>query len=92
MNRRVRILLTILAVALFALLASEDGREGTDDGAQNAVQVLQPGYRQWAKPIWKPATDRGESVMFAIQATAGAGALAWALMAVRKIARARKNG
>lgn len=78
-----------LAVAAMIMLASEHGREGTDDTAKGAIQALRPSYQQWAKPVWTASSPRAESILFAIQAGIGVAVLGWILIRARKGKRSR---
>lgn len=61
-----------------AVLLIEPSGEGTDDAATALAQEIRPGYEPWIGPLLEPG-PRAERLLFALQAGAGAAALAWAL-------------
>lgn len=76
----------ILLVGLVILLAvvplwlkgnAEFG--GADDQAEKAITQVQPGYKPWFKPLWEPPSGEIESLLFAVQAAAGAGFIGYFL-------------
>ena len=72
--------LTVLLVAAVIVLAvvplflhpgSEFG--GADGQAEGAIAEIAPDYQPWFSPIWAPPGGETESLLFALQATLGAG-------------------
>jgi len=51
--------------------------KGSDDLGTDAIAAARPGYRPWVQPLWKPPSDEIESLLFALQAAAGAGFLGY---------------
>ncbi|MFL5279518.1 MAG: energy-coupling factor ABC transporter substrate-binding protein [Rhodopila sp.] len=52
---------------------------GSDDQATRMIETLQPGYQRWFSPLWEPPSGEIESLLFGVQAAAGAGAVGYAL-------------
>jgi cobalt/nickel transport protein len=48
---------------------------GADDRAQQAIGSIAPGYRPWFAPVFEPASAEIASLLFALQAAAGAGVI-----------------
>ena len=48
---------------------------GADDAARQAVGAIAPGYRPWFAPVVEPASPEIASLLFALQAAAGAGVI-----------------
>lgn len=48
---------------------------GADDAARQAVGAIAPGYRPWFAPVFEPASPEIASLLFALQAAAGAGVI-----------------
>jgi len=73
----------VVALALCALTLGRPSRGeafgGTDTQAGAVVEVLHPGYKPWFAPLWSPPSGEVESLLFGLQAAAGAGALCYAL-------------
>ncbi len=74
-------LLVLAAVISVApLLLPIEGRfSGTDDVASEAIEASRPGFERWTKPLWEPPSKEIESLIFALQAAAGAGVLGYVL-------------
>ncbi|WP_075792167.1 energy-coupling factor ABC transporter substrate-binding protein [Massilia putida] len=67
------ILLTVLP--LWLARAPAGGFGGADDAARQAVGTIAPGYRPWFAPLVEPASAEIASLLFALQAAAGAGVI-----------------
>ncbi|MFP5389987.1 MAG: energy-coupling factor ABC transporter substrate-binding protein [Gammaproteobacteria bacterium] len=64
---------------------------GSDEAARQAIGVIAPGYRPWVAPLFEPASSEIASLLFALQAAAGAGVIGlWLGMAVAR-ERAGRN-
>jgi cobalt/nickel transport protein len=48
---------------------------GADEHAQQAIGSIAPGYRPWFAPVFEPASAEIASLLFALQAAAGAGVI-----------------
>ncbi|MFN3680159.1 energy-coupling factor ABC transporter substrate-binding protein [Thermosynechococcus sp.] len=49
--------------------------EGADAQAGEVVKELSPDYTPWVKPVFEPPSSEIESLLFALQATLGAGTI-----------------
>jgi cobalt/nickel transport protein len=47
--------------------------KGSDSQAEGVIQTIAPGYKPWFQSILKPSSSEIESLLFALQAAAGAG-------------------
>ncbi len=68
-------LLTVVPLVL--VKNSEFG--GADGKAQEAIHIVQPNYEPWFKPILEPPGTETASLLFALQAAAGAGAIGYVI-------------
>jgi cobalt/nickel transport protein len=68
-----------LIVAGPLVLGSEGEFKGTDDRASQVIEQSHPGYQRLAEPLWKPPSPEIESLIFALQAAAGAGLLGYVI-------------
>lgn len=79
------LLLAVIALALVPLLTikpARDGEEiflGADDKAGSAITEICPDYKPWFTPLWEPPSGEIASLLFALQAALGAGAVAYCL-------------
>ncbi|MFZ4855104.1 MAG: energy-coupling factor ABC transporter substrate-binding protein [Desulfuromonadaceae bacterium] len=86
MKRYQNLLMMVAVVALVVLplwmvkkpTPGPDGREipvftGADDKAKNLVGVISPDYKPWFKPLMEPPGEEISSLLFALQASLGAG-------------------
>lgn len=80
MSRAQNYLLLLLATALVAapmILKLPGEYTGTDDAARQAI--TDHGYEPWFESLWVPPSKEIESLLFALQAAAGAGVLGYVL-------------
>ncbi|HLO77193.1 MAG TPA: energy-coupling factor ABC transporter substrate-binding protein [Magnetospirillum sp.] len=80
MSRGANALLLMLAAALVAAplaLKLPGTYTGTDDSARQAI--AEHGYQPWFESVWSPPSKEIESLIFALQAAAGAGVLGYVL-------------
>lgn len=90
MKRHTNLILLFLVVILAAYPlvstkkpeAGPDGKEveiftGADGQAKDLVASIAPGYRPWAKPLLEPPSGEIESLLFALQASIGAGVIGY---------------
>jgi cobalt/nickel transport protein len=83
------VLLTVLPLWLTNAPAGAFG--GSDDAARQAVGKIAPGYRPWFAPLVEPASAEIASLLFALQAAAGAGVIGfWLGLSVAR-ERARRD-
>lgn len=73
------IVATLIIVAPLALPGIEGAFTGTDDVASKAIEASRPGYTRWTTPFWQPPSKEIESLIFALQAAAGAGVFGYVL-------------
>ncbi len=69
----------LITVAPLVLPGVEGAFTGTDDVASKAIEAGRPGYTRWITPFWEPPSKEIESLIFALQAAAGAGVLGYVL-------------
>lgn len=83
LSRRTSVLLLLAAAAItvapLVLPGIEGSFSGTDDVASTAIAAARPGYVRWILPVWEPPSKEIESLLFALQAAAGAGVLGYVL-------------
>lgn len=65
------ILIVLIAVVPLALIHNSTFG-GSDDQAENVISQIDPGYTPWASPILEPPGGETESLLFCLQAGAGA--------------------
>lgn len=83
MSAHLKNILLITAVAALTLAPLLTARQstgnqpavfkGTDNQAETVIQTLAPNYKPWFQSILKPASSEIESLLFALQASLGAG-------------------
>ncbi|MCL6612268.1 MAG: energy-coupling factor ABC transporter substrate-binding protein [Peptococcaceae bacterium] len=87
MGVRAKNAVMIIAVVLLAVipLIVHPGAEfgGADGAAEEAVAEMQPDYQPWFKSVWEPPSGEIESLLFALQAAAGAGFIGYYLGLVK---------
>lgn len=69
------VLLIICALIAIIPLATIHNSEfgGSDGEAEGVIEEISPGYEPWAKSILEPPGGETESLLFCLQAGAGAG-------------------
>jgi len=75
-------ILFFIVVVLIALpFWLHQGREfeGSDDAAVKAIVEIDKDYKPWFQPLWRPPGKNMESLLFALQATIGAGFIGYYL-------------
>lgn len=85
--RRQNLLLAAAAIvlAVVPLLIVAPGADGaavfagSDDQASRMITALRPDYHRWITPLWTPPSSEVESLLFAVQAALGTGALGYCL-------------
>jgi cobalt/nickel transport protein len=76
------IILVVVAALVIVPLAVHPAKAkfgGADTNAQSAIKSIDPGYKPWFKSIYTPPSTEIQSLLFALQAAAGAGMLFFAL-------------
>ena len=89
----------LVAVPLMMIHKPEpgpDGKEveiftGSDDQAKNAVGKIDPTYKPWAKSLMEPPSGEIESLLFALQASLGAGFIGYWYGSASTRAKMRKE-
>jgi len=86
------VLLTVLPLLLVNAPPGAEGMfGGSDDAAREAIGTVAPGYRPWFSPVFEPASAEIASLLFALQAAAGAGVIGyWLGLSVAR-ERARRD-
>lgn len=81
-------LLLLLAVIVLAIIPlwivkpAEPGAEifsGADGEAEALISVIRPDYEPWYSPLWEPPSGEIESLLFALQAALGSGAICYTI-------------
>ena len=82
-TKNILLLGATVALAAYALAFSKPAEgeafTGSDGQAREAIAAIDPAYRPWFAPFWEPPSGEIESLLFGLQAAAGAGALCYAL-------------
>ncbi|MGW8389622.1 energy-coupling factor ABC transporter substrate-binding protein [Pseudoduganella sp. HUAS MS19] len=85
------VLLTVLPLWLAAVPPAEPGAAaqeafaGADARAQQAISTIAPAYQPWFAPPFEPPSGEIASLLFALQAAAGAGVIGfWLGMSVAR--------
>lgn len=74
------LLLLVAALTVFPLIYLAGARfEGADALAEEVVAQVAPGYTPWFRSLWEPPGAEVESLLFALQAAVGAGAIGYYL-------------
>ena len=69
----------LITIAPLVLPGIDGAFTGTDDVASAAIEASRPGYTRWITPFWEPPSKEIESLIFALQAAAGAGVFGYVL-------------
>lgn len=70
--------LMVIALVIIPLVISGDAEFGGADGqAADAVSEMNPEYTPWFESLWSPPSGEIESLLFAVQASLGAGVIAY---------------
>ena len=78
MNKNLTMLAAVVALAILPLVIHAGGDAeftGADGQAEGVIAELHPDYVPWFSSIWEPPSGEIESLLFALQAAAGAGLL-----------------
>lgn len=70
------VLVILIAVVPLIFIKNADF-EGADAKAEEAITQLNTDYKPWFSPIWEPPSGEIESLLFAVQATIGAGGVCY---------------
>lgn len=67
-------ILFVILLTILPLVFNKNAKfEGSDDKASSAIKQLNPSYKVWKAPLWQPPSAEVESLIFALQASIGAG-------------------
>jgi len=84
----------LLLVMVVPVVVNRDAAfVGTDDAAETAITQIAPRTQPWFTPIWTPPGHEVETLLFSLQAAAGAGMVGY-LIGVRhgKAGKAHLSG
>ncbi len=83
--------IALLTVLPLWLAGTSSTFGGADARAQQAIGDIAPGYVPWFAPVFEPASEEIASLLFALQAAAGAGVIGyWLGLSVAR-ERARRD-
>lgn len=72
------IILLILIIVITPLIFNQNAEFlGADGMAEDLISEINPQYTAWYSNIWEPPSGEIESLLFALQAAAGAGFLGY---------------
>ena len=77
LNAGLLLLAAGIAVAPLLMPMADGSFKGSDDQATAAIAASAPGYRPWFAPLWTPPSGEVASLLFALQAAAGAGVIGY---------------
>lgn len=69
----VLILICVAIVGISLLFGAGKDFGGADSKAEEAINVINSEYEPWFESIWEPPSGETESLLFSLQAAAGAG-------------------
>ncbi|GEM_PF-129784 len=68
----------VVLLAVFPLVFNPEAEfAGADDAASEAISEMNPDAEPWFEPIWSPPSGEVASMLFALQAAAGAGLIGY---------------
>lgn len=74
------LLAVVVALAASAFILSPDSEfAGADNQALKVIGELAPNYQRWFVPFWEPPGPEMQSLLFALQASLGAGIIGYAV-------------
>lgn len=73
------ILLSVIPLLINLPMGEDPTFSGSDGKTEKAISEIQPTFKAWAFPLWVPPSSEMESLLFALQAAIGAGALGYCL-------------
>lgn len=84
---------TLVAILSLVIGSQREDAEfsGADGQAMATVATLNPDYRPWFSPLWKPPSGEVEGLLFALQAALGSGLLGYYLGLRRGQARSQRR-
>lgn len=74
------LLLAVVVLAVTPLLVIKGAEfSGSDDQAESAIKEIQPEYKPWFKSLIELPSGEVESLLFCVQAAAGAGVIGYVI-------------
>lgn len=73
------VILVILLVVLPLVFLKKADFSGADSQVESVIMAIDPSYKPWVAPLFKPASGEIESLFFALQAAIGAGVIGFGL-------------
>ncbi|MBI5977928.1 energy-coupling factor ABC transporter substrate-binding protein [Clostridium perfringens] len=74
------LLLLVVFITIIPFFVAKNGEfGGSDDQAEEAITQIDENYEPWFSPLFEPASGEIESLLFALQATIGAGVIGFGL-------------
>lgn len=67
--------LVIVPLFIHAPVKEGEAFTGADGQAGALIDKMRPDYRTWVSPLWEPPSGEIESLLFALQASLGAGVI-----------------
>ena len=83
-------LVAVVVLVVGPLLLDRSGDSefsGVDAEAVDEVRRIDPDHEPWARPLWSPPGTETESLLFALQAAVGAGAIGYIAGSLRARSR-----
>ena len=78
-NNWLLILGVVFLVGMPLILVKNSEFGGSDNQAAEAIQEVQPSYKPWFEPVVKLPGGQVESLLFSVQAAAGAGVIGYVI-------------
>jgi cobalt/nickel transport protein len=86
------LLLAVVALSAAPLVLLKDAEFGGADGkAQEAIKEIQPKYEPWFNSIIQISSSEVQSLLFAVQAAAGAGVIGYVIGLYKGRSEQQKN-
>ncbi|MBD2567160.1 energy-coupling factor ABC transporter substrate-binding protein [Anabaena lutea] len=86
------LIIAVITLAIIPLVFVREGEfSGSDSKAQKAISEVQPGYKPWFEPLYKPPSGEIESLLFCSQAALGAGVIGYAIGLYKGRSQQQKN-
>jgi cobalt/nickel transport protein len=73
------LILSVILLTVLPLIFVKGNFEGADNEAQKLITEIQPNYKPWFEPLFEPASNEIESLLFASQAALGAGFIGYVI-------------
>lgn len=78
LNAILILIVIVLGVVPF-FIAKNAEFSGADSKAKDTIKEVAPDYKPWFSSIWTPPSSEIETLIFALQAAAGAGVIGYGL-------------